>query len=246
MHLRSVMGVLATCAITAKLGSVLVVFCWVPRRYKLFDRCSTLWSRVILGSIGVKVSVSGLEHLDTRNPAIYMVNHQSLLDTPILFGHVSPALRFVAKKSLRWVPFMGWAMALNDFVFIDRQQRGSAIASLDRAGDKIASGTSVLVFPEGTRGPGEQLLPFKKGGFMLALKAQVPIVPLRLTGTPALLPKGSLLPASGSVHLAIGPAIPTAGMTTAQRDELMERVRQAIEALPRSPQEAVAASPAPV
>jgi 1-acyl-sn-glycerol-3-phosphate acyltransferase len=229
---RSFFAVLATFGITAVLGTLLALFFWLPRGHKPFNAFVLLWSRVILGSIGVKVTVSGREHLPLGAPAIYMVNHQSLLDTPILFRHVSPTLRFVAKKSLRWVPFMGWAMALNDFVFIDRQHRTSAIASLDRAAEKIAAGTSVLVFPEGTRSPGDRLLPFKKGGFMMAIKAQVPIVPLRITGTAALLPRSRFFPFAGPARIAAGAPIPTTGMGPEQRDELMERVRQAIEALP--------------
>lgn len=235
-RVRSLLALLLIFAATALIGTGLLLLFWAPRGNARFDRAVTWWSAIILWAIGVKVTVSGREQAALAGPAVYMVNHQSLLDTPVLFRHVSPSLRFVAKQSLRWVPFMGWAMLLHGFVFIDRQARASAIASLDRACRKIAAGTPVLVFPEGTRERTDGLLPFKKGGFVMALKAQVPIVPMRITGTAALLKRKSLLPRSGPVHLALGRAIPTAGMSVEQRDELMEQVRQAIESLPRGPE----------
>jgi len=231
-RLRSVCGLLVTFGATIGCGSLAMLGGLLPRRFDPFDRIVSGWSRAVLGSLGVRGRVTWQGELPRDTPAVYMANHQSLLDTPLLFSVLSPAPRFVAKKSLAWVPFLGWAMVLNDFVFVDRGDREAAIASLARAGEKIRRGTSVLVFPEGTRGSGEQLQPFKKGGFLLAIGAGVPIVPLRITGTARLLGKHRGRPAAGEVHVAVGRPIPTADLTAADRDELLAQVRRAMAELP--------------
>jgi 1-acyl-sn-glycerol-3-phosphate acyltransferase len=139
----------------------------------------------------------------------------------------------VAKRVLFWIPILGWSMWMCGFIPIDRSNRESAIRSLEEAARKVREGTSVLVFPEGTRGPGGGLLPFKKGGFVLALQAGVPVVPIAILGSERIMPKGSLRVGRGRIRVRLGRPIPTAGRKSGARDALMGEVRHAIETLER-------------
>jgi len=133
-------------------------------------------------------------------------------------------LRWVAKKELTRIPVFGWAMKHTGHIIIDRSDPQQAIASLQAAGKRMENGISVMIFPEGTRGvAGRPLLPFKKGGFMLALETGFPIVPLAIRGSGRILPRGSMFPAGGDIEVVVGPPIPVKGL---DRDELMRRVRE--------------------
>src|SRR5262249_20779655 len=150
-----------------------------------------LFSPVVLWAGGARLVVWGRENADPRRPTIYASNHQSTSDIPALLAALPVNIRFVAKKQLRWVPIVGWYLQLAGHIIVDRSNTRSAIASLDRGAQKIRAGTSILVFPEGTRSPHRRILPFKKGPFALALKAGVPICPVTVEGSGKLMPKRS-------------------------------------------------------
>jgi 1-acyl-sn-glycerol-3-phosphate acyltransferase len=137
----------------------------------------------------------------------------------------------IAKKQLARIPLFGWAMWAGRFIFIDRKNAMKARQSIEEAGRRIHGGDSVLLFPEGTRTRDGQLGPFKKGGFHLAIQAGVPIVPVALVGTRALMPRGSLFVRSGEVRVILGQPVETAGMTEEQRDVLLDQVRGQIVAM---------------
>ncbi|MDP2682468.1 MAG: lysophospholipid acyltransferase family protein [Deltaproteobacteria bacterium] len=185
-----------------------------------------LWSRILLFLSGVTVEIKGAENLFQDSPQILASNHRGAFDILALQGFIPIQFRWVAKKSLFKIPIIGWSMSLAGYVSIDREKAGSAYKSIERAAEKVKKGASVLIFPEGTRNAAGSLLPFKRGGFLLAIKSGVPIVPVSIRGTENLMKKESILIRPGAVKVVIGKPIPVSG---ADEKLLMEMVRKAIE-----------------
>ena len=192
---------------------------WVARR---------IWSPVLLWAGGAKLEVLGQENVDPKRPTIYVANHQSAIDIPAHFMAVPIPFRYVAKSQLKWVPFIGWYLALAGHVFVNRSNRAKAIASLDAAAAKIRGGTSIFLYPEGTRSPDNRILPFKKGPFALALKARVPICPVTIEGSGKLMPKSTWNITPGPVRVRIGKPIDTTGFAENDREGLARAVRKVI------------------
>jgi 1-acyl-sn-glycerol-3-phosphate acyltransferase len=189
------------------------------------------WSRWVTRSAGVTIVVEKRAELLAHQPYVFMANHASSLDIWALFVAIPRRVRMIAKKQLARIPLFGWAMWAGRFIFIDRKNAMKARQSIEEAGRRIHGGDSVLLFPEGTRTRDGQLGPFKKGGFHLAIQAGVPIVPVALVGTRALMPRGSLFVRSGEVRVILGQPVETAGMTEEQRDVLLDQVRGQIVAM---------------
>jgi len=189
---------------------------------------ATTWLRWIYATCGISVEVGGLDNFEPETPHVIMCNHQSVIDVGALVLVLPGAWRFVAKRELIRVPFFGWALGLSDHIIIDRSDRDRAVASLRAAGERIRSGVSVVIFPEGTRSETGELRDFKSGGFHLALEAGVPILPVTVSGSQRIAPKGSLRIESGVVKTQFGSPIPTKGLDLSQRNDLKARVREAI------------------
>lgn len=166
-----------------------------------------VWSPVLLWAGGARLEVHGLEHLPAGQPVVFVCNHQSTLDIPALFVALPADFRFVSKKSLKYVPFLGWYMQMAKFVFVDRANRKAAVKSLEEAGAQIRGGISVALFPEGTRSEERTILPFKKGPFALAVKAGVPVIPVTIEGTGKIMPKNSWDITPGPVKVMVGAPI---------------------------------------
>ncbi len=189
-----------------------------------------VWSPVLLWAGGATLRVDGLENIADGKPHVYVSNHQSTIDIPTLFMALPVDLRFAAKKSLKWVPAIGWYMMLAKFVFIDRSNHREAVASLDAGGAQIRSGVNIIMFPEGTRSDDQRVLPFKKGPFALATKAGVGVVPVTIEGSGALMPKNSWKITPGVIHVRVGKPINPApfgesreGLMVAVRDVIIEQ-----------------------
>ena len=197
----------------------------------VYDWSSTDWSRDILSAAGTPVVASGLEHLPRDQPVMYASNHSSMFDVWALFATLPGSVRFVAKRELFRIPILGRAMLAVGHVPIDRAARKSAFEAYDEAARMIRGGTSVLVFPEGTRSPTGELLPFKNAPFGLAIAAQVPIVPVYVHHTFEILPKGGWRLRPQPIRLVVGPPISTAGLRPENRERLREEVRAAMVAL---------------
>jgi 1-acyl-sn-glycerol-3-phosphate acyltransferase len=191
-------------------------------------KIARFWGRSILVVSGVKVSVEGLSNIDRSAPYIYMANHQSNFDIPVLLGHLAVQFRWLAKMELFKIPIFGRAMRTAGYISIDRNNRQSAFASLQLAANRIKSGVSVVIFPEGTRSLDGKIRPFKKGGFVLAVDAGVPIVPVVITGTRAIMPKGRFRVCPGRVRMVIHKPIDTSIYTRETKGSLMESVRRVI------------------
>ncbi|HVR72162.1 MAG TPA: lysophospholipid acyltransferase family protein [Vicinamibacteria bacterium] len=187
-------------------------------------RLERVWARALLRLWGVDVLVSGAEHVP-RGPAVFAANHASVLDIPLLFGYLPADFRIVHKRSLYLVPVIGLYLYLAGHIGIDRANPFRARRSLARAAARIAGGASVAVFPEGTRSRDESVRPFKKGSFVLALEAGVPVVPVSLCGVKRLTPHGLMRLRSGIVRLAVHQALPTAGRGLDQAGSLARQAQ---------------------
>lgn len=187
-----------------------------------------VWARVLLWAGGVTMQVEGKENCDKARPTIYVSNHQSTLDVPLLLQALMPVdFRFVAKKALQYVPVMGWYMLMAGFVFIDRSSRRGSVRSLEAAGEKIRRGTSIVMFPEGTRSENGEILPFKKGPFAVAVAARVPICPVAIEGSYKIMPKNSWDIVPGIARVKIGAPIDPAPFGD-DREALATEVRNRI------------------
>jgi len=176
---------------------------------------------------GLRIHVSGLEHLQA-GPAVYASNHGSNLDPPAVFWALRvlfPRLRILYKAELRRIPVLVWVFDAAGFVPVERSNPDQSRPAVDRAAQSLADGNSFVIFPEGTRSRTGELLPFKKGGFIMAIKAQVPVVPVAVSGGLTAMPKGSVLIRPATIRVALLPPIQTAGMTVSDRTLLADRVR---------------------
>ena len=189
--------------------------------------------RLVAWLFGIERRLEGWETLpeairEGRQPVIFIANHASHFDPPLLISTLPSHPVFIAKRELARVPFLGWVIWLAGFIFIDRAHRGQAKASLQAAARRIHAGQSVVVFPEGTRSPDGRPLPFKPGSFRLAAEAGVPLVPLAIHGGNAILPKGDWRVAGGPYRMVVGSPIETEGR---DQEALMQEAEEAIRGL---------------
>jgi 1-acyl-sn-glycerol-3-phosphate acyltransferase len=190
--------------------------------------CARVWSWLILKTSGIRVRVEGLEYVHPDEAAIYCVNHQSAMDIPVLYANLPVQFRFVAKRSLFNLPFMGWHMRRSGHIPVDRDRPREAMKSMKKVAQEIREGKSVLLFPEGHRSRNGQLLPFKAGGFYIAILARVPIVPVTVNGTPYVLKPDTYHVRAGQTEIIVHPAISTQGLTLHDVDTLSQKVKDAI------------------
>lgn len=198
-------------------------------RRLLARRLAGSWSRVILWAWGVEVQVRGSV---PAGPAVYAANHGSALDIPIVFGYLPVDFRVIHKRSLYYLPVFGQYLYLGGHIAVDRSNPFRARRSLSRAATRIRNGTSVLVFPEGTRNRrGDAAVqPFKRGSFVLAVEAGVPVVPVSLAGVKRVAPEGLLRLRPGRVVLTLHAPVPTDGLTVDEAGALGDRVQAVVAA----------------
>lgn len=158
-----------------------------------------------------------------------MANHQGAFDIFALLAYLPVNFKWVAREEIFRIPILGWAMAAAGYISIDRKGKKKAMESVERAVAKIRDGASVLVFPEGTRSPDGEIHPFKRGGFTLAVKAGVPIIPISIRGSRNVLPRSSLRVRPGRIEIIVGKHVRTDDRSLADRGSLMEEVKRAIE-----------------
>lgn len=227
-RLRSVAIILAVAVYLAILGPIALLTLLIMPGGNGIVSVAKLWARLILSTTGVRLDCNGLEHIQKGKGQVFISNHQSLYDVLALVVGLPVSIRFVAKKSLYRIPIFGWAMALGGHIKIDRSDRDRAIASYDKAAQKIRNGASVIVFAEGTRTPDGMLGPFKKGGFVLAIKSGAPIVPVTVKGGRAILPKQRLIFGSGRMSLRLHEPVDTSEYSYEEREQLIQNVRRII------------------
>src|SRR6478609_8841979 len=225
--LRTILAMAAVLISTTVLGLTVIVAALFGVEDKpdgIFDKVPRWWSIVVLWASGMKVRVHGLENAGQGEPRIFASNHVSWFDVPALAGAL-PRYKFVAKAELFKVPIFGKAMRAAGMVEIQRENRKAAFGAYEVAADRIKAGNSVVVFPEGTRGLAYPLRPFKKGPFVLAIAAGVPIVPIIVHGTIEILGKGSLWAHPGTIDVHLLEPVSTEGVDYDHREALMQTVR---------------------
>jgi len=190
----------------------------------LFEKAPRWWSTLVLWAAGIKLRVHGTEKLRLGEPHIFASNHVSWFDVPAL-AKILPRYKFVAKAELFKVPIFGRGMRAIGMIEIQRDNRKAAFGAYDIAAEKIRGGSSVVVFPEGTRGHAYPLRPFKKGPFVLAIAAGVPIIPVIVHGTIEIMPKGSLRVHPGTIDVHLLEPVRTTGVDYDHREALMQTVR---------------------
>ncbi|MEJ2200504.1 MAG: lysophospholipid acyltransferase family protein [Desulfuromonadaceae bacterium] len=211
--------------------TLFVIITGVPLSFvnpNYFHSYCRIWGMVGLMLAGVKLKVSGQEHLQPNQPVVYMPNHQSNFDILALFAGLSGQFRWLAKEELFHVPLFGMAMRRCGYISLDRGDRKKAVKSMYEAVRRIHEGTSVIIFPEGTRSVDGRLQAFKRGGFMLALKAQVPVLPVAIRGSIDIMSKDSCWIRGGSIEVTILPALNSVGRKTADIETLMDQLRRQI------------------
>lgn len=196
----------------------------------VYDQACFNWSQGLLRAARIAVEVEHSERLVDR-PCVYVANHVSMIDIWALITRLPSVPRFLMKKELLKVPLFGRAAEAAGHIVIDRQARAAAFGSYERAAEVIRRGRSACVFVEGTRSRSGKLMPFKKGPFVLAVAARVPVVPIYVAGAFELMPRLAPYPHPGTVTLRVGEAIPTVGLTYADRDQLSHLARQAMVGL---------------
>ena len=235
------MGVLWSFWVVTMVVASTFVHGLVSNVWSLFDRTpppqlrvARAWARSLLWIAGVKVEIEGLEHIRAGGNYVFVANHVSYMDTPVVLANIPEQFLFLAKSELFKIPFLGWHLQRAGHVSVPLEDVRGSLRTLTQAAVSIRAGRSTLVFPEGGRSETGELREFKDGAAFIAIRAQVPIVPLALIGMRQILPMHSLRFRPGRVKLRIGEPISTEGVTTKQREELTAQARaRVVEMLAR-------------
>jgi 1-acyl-sn-glycerol-3-phosphate acyltransferase len=214
---------------TIGFGSYSIALSFFDKSGRVMFGASRVWARSILGIARVRVTVEGSEHLDPKETYVFAGNHLSYMDTPVLLGNIPVEFRFMAKKGLFQIPFLGTHLIQAGHIPVSLEDPRAALKTLSRAAETIRQrGTSVFIFPEGGRSMDGVLQPFKEGAAYVAIKAGVRLVPVALVGTREVLAMGSATVHAAPVTLRIGEPIPVAGLTLRDREELTEQAREQV------------------
>jgi 1-acyl-sn-glycerol-3-phosphate acyltransferase len=231
----------AMAVITIACGSLSLLVSFVDKRGSAQQRIARFWARSMVVLSGCSIRVRGAENLRKAPVAVYASNHTSYMDTPVIFAALPFQFRILAKKELWPIAFIGWYLGRSGQIPIDTVNTHATLSSLGAGVKALRAGMSLFVFPEGRRTPDGELQTFLSGAAYLAIRAQVPLVPLALSGVYDLLPIHTRHLYPGELTLTAGEPIDTKGMTPRQTDQLTAQLRDAIEVL-RQPQIAVAKS----
>jgi 1-acyl-sn-glycerol-3-phosphate acyltransferase len=186
------------------------------------------WSLLNIFLSGTRLTIRGKEKINTNLTHIVMSNHQSLFDVWALIGKIPLQIRWIVKDEIRKIPIFGYTLERMGHIYVDRKKRAAAYISLETAAGKIKNGTSVIIFPEGTRSNDGHLLKFRMGGIIMALKSGVPILPVTVNGSRFVLPKNTLALMPGKIEVVVGDVIDASTYDENNKNELMEKIRSAI------------------
>ncbi|MCE2542747.1 MAG: 1-acyl-sn-glycerol-3-phosphate acyltransferase [Acidobacteria bacterium] len=212
---------------TGVLGSLSLASGLVDRSGDTAHRCARAWARLILLTTGVRVRVEGLERLPRNGAYVFVSNHQSIYDIPILFWTLPFQLRIIAKASLGRFPVLGWHLRYTGHLLVERARAGAA--TLAQVAALMDGGRSLMVFPEGTRSPDGRVRPFKRGLFLMAIEAGLPVVPVSVAGSRHVMLKGRLMTCPGKVDVVVHDPIQTRGMDRGGARSLADRTRDIVE-----------------
>lgn len=211
---------------TIALGMLSLASTIVDRHGRLAHRCARLWAKLILLTSGVSIDRRGVALPPPSVSCVFVANHASIYDIPILFTAVPRQLRIMAKASLGRFPFIGWHLRQSGHLLVDRQKPGAGI--LKKMQRMTRQGASLIVFPEGSRSPDGEVKRFKGGTFLVAVENGWPVVPISVSGSRVVMPKGRLMVAPATVRVTVHDAIATTGMTREDVRDLADRVRAVV------------------
>jgi len=217
--------------ITVICGSVSLLVSLADKHGRLQHRIARFWARSVVWGAGCSITVRGMEKLRSQTAAVYASNHTSYMDTPVIFASLPFQFRILAKKELWPIAFIGWYLSRSGQIPIDTANPHATLSSLGVGVRALRTGMPLFVFPEGGRTADGELKPFLSGAAYLAIRAQVPLVPIALTGVYELLPIHTRHLYPGELTVSVGDPIDTKGMTVRGTDELNGRLREAIERL---------------
>jgi 1-acyl-sn-glycerol-3-phosphate acyltransferase len=213
---------------TIFLGTVSLVFSLFDQDGEIQHKVARLWARMILWTVGAKVSLEGFDHIDTSKASVYVVNHLSALDIPVLYACLPFHFRILAKKELFRYPFMGWHLKRSGQIPVVLENPKEAIRSLNRAVAAVRNNMPLVIFPEGGRSPDGQLQKFMGGAFYAAIKAQVDVVPLVLLGTFEMLRMNTFHMMPHPIRMIVAEPIATTGLTTRDTEAISGKAREEI------------------
>jgi 1-acyl-sn-glycerol-3-phosphate acyltransferase len=225
--LRAVFVTLVIIAYVLILGPPVLIYSALGGNTDPLYKVGVWGARTALWLAGVRLEVHGFERIPLHQPVVFMANHQSNCDPPALLVVLPPVLVMVKKEFFR-VPIIGRGMVARGFIRVDRRNREQALQAVEKGVEALKAGKSFVVYPEGTRSPDGRLQSFKKGVFVMALKAGAPIIPISVSGSNKIMPKGEFVMRPGVVRITIHEAVATEGYTIEDREIIIERVRQAI------------------
>jgi 1-acyl-sn-glycerol-3-phosphate acyltransferase len=225
--IRGLLVICMTLAYVLVVGTPVLIYSAISGNTDFLYRVGILGARVILRLAGVRLVLQGREKVPTQGAVVFMANHQGNCDPPAIFVHLPPVLVMVKKEFFR-VPILGRGMRLRGFIPVDRQNRERAFEAVEQAVEALKAGHSFLVFPEGTRSRDGRLQPFKKGVFVMAIRAGAAIVPISISGSSKVMRKGEFAIHPGTVRLTFHDPVPTTGYTLEDREQVIALVRGAI------------------
>ncbi|MCL4523419.1 MAG: 1-acyl-sn-glycerol-3-phosphate acyltransferase [Acidobacteria bacterium] len=222
--LRSSIAVIFLALYILLMGPPLILHCLLTGSPEVMFKCAVAGARFAMVICGIKVKAEGLENIPP-GVCIFVANHTSNADPPAVVGSIPRRVAMLGKKEVFRVPILGTVLRLAGFVAVDRANREAAIASVDQAIEHLKGGVSFLIFPEGTRSPDGRLRPFKKGSFVMAIRTQVPVVPVSVSGAHKVMLKGEQAVHPGIVTVKFHPPVEVNGYMLEHRDELIAKVQ---------------------
>ena len=229
--LRTIWAALVTLAVTIPAASATIVVAIFHSNSPAIYWIIRWWAKSIVSAAGIDLKAENVELIESGQRYIIVANHYSYFDIPCIFAAIPQPIRFMAKVSLFKIPIFGWALARAGFIPIDRQNRRTAVKSFDLAAERIRKGNTIVIFPEEGRSRNREMKPFQRGGFLLALKSQLPIVPVAVNGTYDVFRVGAKRVTPSKVTVHVTAPIPTAGATLRDKERLLTESRQRIEML---------------
>jgi 1-acyl-sn-glycerol-3-phosphate acyltransferase len=225
--IRAILVVVVTFAYVLILGPPVLIYAAISGNTDPVYRIGTRGARLALWLAGVRLEIHRLDQIPSHRAVVFMANHQSNCDPPALLAILPPVL-VLAKKEFFRVPIVGRGMVVRGFIPIDRRNREQALEAVEKGVQALKAGKSFLVYPEGTRSPDGRLQRFKKGVFVMAIKAGAPIVPISVSGSNKIMPKGKFVIRPGRVRITVHEPVATEGSAIEDRQLIIDRVRQAI------------------
>jgi 1-acyl-sn-glycerol-3-phosphate acyltransferase len=231
--LRTLWAAAVAIVMTLLCGTTVLVIAAVRSTSPLIDAVIRFWARSLVKGAGIELSLDGEERMDPKQRYILVANHYSYFDIPCVLASVRQPIRFLAKVSLFKVPIFGWAIGRAGFIPIDRKNRRTAVKSFDLAAERIRKGNTIVVFPEEGRTSYRLMRKFQRGGFLLAMKSGLPILPLAIDGTFDVFSVGARTITPGRVTVRVGTPIATEGRSVREKEQLSQEARTQIAAMLR-------------